>query len=102
MVVWRVSEAALAETGARLAESPDVSHCYARNPIDGFPYSLYSMIHGPERDACRAVAAELARTVGIQDYAVLFSEREFKKVRLRYFLPELDRWWARHAPPTQP
>jgi hypothetical protein len=28
---------------------------------------------------------------------VLFSEREFKKVRLRYFLPELNAWWAARA-----
>jgi DNA-binding Lrp family transcriptional regulator len=30
-------------------------------------------------------------------HCVLFSEQEFKKVRLRYFLPELDAWWAARA-----
>ena len=29
--------------------------------------------------------------------AMLFSEREFKKQRLRYFLPELERWWDARA-----
>ena len=74
-----------------------MSHCYARNAIEGFPYTHYSMIHGPDRDACIEVAAQLSRETGIEDYAVLFSEREFKKVRLRYFLPELDEWWTARA-----
>ena len=58
MVVWRVSEAEQSEVGRRLAESPDVSHCYARNAIDGFPFSLYSMIHGPDRESCEALARD--------------------------------------------
>jgi hypothetical protein len=97
MAVWRVPEAAIGEVGRRLAEAPEVSHCYARNAIEGFPYTLYSMMHGPDRDCCREVAARLARDTGCPDYVVLFSEREFKKVRLRYFLPELDAWWAARA-----
>jgi DNA-binding Lrp family transcriptional regulator len=97
MVVWRVAEAELERVGGRLAEAPDVSHCYARNPIPGFAYSLYSMIHGPDRESCRAIAEDLSRSIEVDDYAVLFSEREFKKARLRYFLPELDRWWAAHG-----
>jgi siroheme decarboxylase len=94
MVAWRVPEAGIEKAGNLLAHAPEVSHCYARNPIEGFPYTLYSMIHGPDQDRCLAIAAELARQSGLEDYAVLFSLREFKKVRLRYFLPELDAWWA--------
>jgi DNA-binding Lrp family transcriptional regulator len=97
MVVWRVPEDRVAAVGQRLAEALEVSHCYARNPIDGFPYTLYSMVHGPDRAACEETAGRLAERTGIADYAVLFSEREFKKVRLRYFLPELDAWWAARA-----
>jgi len=97
MVVWCVPESLSAEVGAQLANAPEVSHCYARNAIAGFPYTLYSMIHGPDRDSCREVAAQLSRETGVEDYAVLFSEREFKKVRLRYFLPELDHWWTARA-----
>jgi hypothetical protein len=52
------------------------------------------MVHGPSREICRDIAAELSRQTGEKDYAVLFSEREFKKTRLRYFLPELDEWWT--------
>jgi DNA-binding Lrp family transcriptional regulator len=97
MVVWCVPEARAEAVGQQLANAPEVSHCYARNTIEGFPYTHYSMIHGPDRDSCVEVAAKLSRETGIEDYAVLFSEREFKKVRLRYFLPELDEWWTARA-----
>jgi DNA-binding Lrp family transcriptional regulator len=97
MVVWCVPEERAEAVGQQLANASEVSHCYARNAIVGFPYTHYSMIHGPDRDSCIEVAAQLSRETGIDDYAVLFSEREFKKVRLRYFLPELDQWWTARA-----
>jgi DNA-binding Lrp family transcriptional regulator len=97
MVVWRVAPEEIETVGERLARAPEVSHCYARNSIEGFPYTLYSMLHGPTRESCQELARHLSREVGIDDYAVLFSEREFKKQRLRYFLPELDRWWGERA-----
>ncbi len=93
MAVWRVNDEDIETIGEQLARAPEVSHCYARSPIEGFPYTLYSMVHGPTRESCHELSADLSRKVGIDDYAVLFSEREFKKQRLRYFLPELDRWW---------
>jgi DNA-binding Lrp family transcriptional regulator len=93
MVVWRVADDAVQAAGQLLARAPEVSHCYARNPVPNFPYTLYSMVHGPSRESCREIARELSSQTGLYDYAVLFSEREFKKQRLRYFLPELDHWW---------
>ncbi len=97
MVVWRVPKERVADLGHALARAPEVSHCYARNPIEGFPGTLYSMLHGPDAPACRKTAARLSEEIGIHDYLILFSTREYKKCRLRYFLPELDEWWDRHT-----
>lgn len=92
MVVWDVSHARRDEVGRRLAAAPEVSHCYARAAAPGFPYTVYSMIHGPDEAAVRTVADRLADEVGVTERAVLFSTRELKKARLRYFLPELADW----------
>jgi len=97
MVVWDVAADSVREAGAKVAAAPQVSHCYARNPIEGFPYTLYSMIHGPDEESVRRVAADLSKSTAVDRYAVLFSTREFKKCRLRYFLPELTEWWKAHA-----
>lgn len=93
MVVWRVAPARLDALGPQLAQVPEVSHCYARNPIPGFDYTLYSMTHGPDRASVQASAARTAVQLDMPDYLILFSTREFKKTRLRYFLTELDDWW---------
>ncbi len=93
MVVWRVPLEEVEDVGPRVAEAPEVSHCYARQTAPGFPYTLYSMIHGPDRESCLNTAARIAREVGLDDYVPLFSTKEYKKCRLRYFLPELDAWW---------
>lgn len=97
MVVWRVPVENVEVVGQELAAAPAVSHCYARNAVDGFPYTVYSMVHGPSRESCQDMARELSEKTGQEDYAVLFSEREFKKERLRYFLPALDAWWEQRT-----
>jgi len=97
MIVWNAPDGKTEELGQSLAQAPEVSHCYARNTIEGFPYTLYSMIHGPDLEACQQVAGRLAAELGVDDYRLLVSLEEFKKTRLRYFLPELDEWWAAHG-----
>jgi len=94
MIVWNVPDPELDAAGAILADAPEVSHCYGRNAIEGFPYTLYSMIHGPDLRDCEVVARRLSDETGARDYRLLVSLEEYKKTRLRYFLPELDAWWA--------
>ncbi len=102
MVCWRVAAERHGEVGPRIAQSPEVSHCYARPAFPGFPFSLYSMLHGPSRADVLEAAERIAVHAGIEGgpghgYVVLFSVREFKKCRLRYFLPETEAWWRRHG-----
>jgi DNA-binding Lrp family transcriptional regulator len=94
MSVWNIPDEQQDELGLQLAAAPEVSHCYARNAVDGFPFTTYAMIHGPDRESVLGVAQRLSGEIGIDDYTVLFSTREFKKTRLRYFLPELEAWWT--------
>lgn len=96
MAVWNVADDNIEAVGELLAGTPHVSHCYARNPIEGFPYTVYSMLHAENDVMVRKLAADLAPLTGCNDYLVLCSTREFKKCRLRYFLPELDRWWSQN------
>lgn len=93
MTVWTVAPDRLDEVGRAMAHAPEVSHCYARNAIPGFPWTLYTMIHGPDAHAVRRVVDRLADEHGVDDHLILFSTHEYKKCRLRYFLPQLDAWW---------
>jgi len=97
MSAWAVPPERVEAIGEALAALPEVSHCYARAQHPSFPFTLYAMIHGPDPEACADIARATAARFGVEAPAMLQSTREFKKCRLRYFLPELDAWWeARH------
>ena len=86
MVVFRVDTDRIDAAGLRLARRPEVSHCYHRPPLPGFDYRLFAMTHGRSHDQVRQIAAEMSAEVGLEDYQVLFSTTEYKKVSMRYFL----------------
>ena len=86
MIVWDVTEDQIEEVGEKLAAAPEVTHCYARRRHPEWPYNLYSMVHGFNRNDCRRIAERLAEQVGIDRYDVVFSTREFKKTSPRYFV----------------
>ncbi len=88
MVVWRCPDDRVDACGAVLASHPEVSHCYHRPSYPAWPYNLYAMIHGRSVPECEALAKRLAESVGLHDFEILFSTREFKKIRLKLFWPE--------------
>lgn len=92
MGVWVVPPNRVEELGTTMATFEGVSHCYARPTYDDWPYGLFTMTHGRTREECEAVLAAIARETGLDDYGVLYSNREFKKVRVRYFTPEHAAW----------
>jgi siroheme decarboxylase len=87
LVTWAVPEADLTRIGQHLAGQRAVSHCYARRPApgSGWPYNLYTMIHGRTPDECARIAARMAAETGLREYELLFSETELKKTTMRYF-----------------
>jgi DNA-binding Lrp family transcriptional regulator len=85
MVAWAVSDARIEKTGNVLARFREVTHCYQRKPQKDWPYSLYTMIHGSDHDECYRIAKRMSRAAQIEDYVLLFSEKEFKKTSMEYF-----------------
>jgi hypothetical protein len=43
------------------------------------------MVHGQTKDQVEAVVAQIAQQTGLDEVEVLYSTREFKKERVRYF-----------------
>ena len=86
MTVWNVPAERNLEVGRALASSKWVSHCYERPVFPDWPYSHFAMVHATTRERCEAVAKELAESTGVDDYLMLYSTREYKKTRVRYFV----------------
>ena len=85
MVAWFVAEEDVDRVGAIMAKRPEISHCYHRVTCLDWPYNLYTMIHGRSPEDCQAVVAAVSAETGLDDYAMLFSLKELKKVSMRYF-----------------
>ena len=86
MIVWKVPEEKIDETGAKLGAFPQVSHCYQRPVYQDWPYNVFSMIHCRSQEDAENMAKEIQKQIGIEDYKILFSSREFKKTRVEYFV----------------
>ncbi|HEU4605874.1 MAG TPA: Lrp/AsnC family transcriptional regulator [Nitrososphaera sp.] len=86
MVVWHVPEENIDEVGFKLAAFPQVSHCYRRPVYSDWRFNLFSMVHARSLDAAEKMAVEMSGTIGVKDYQILFSSREFKKERVKYFV----------------
>ena len=71
--------------GAILAQKPFISHCYDRPAFEGFPYTLYAMMHAQSADELDRNIKEAAESIGNPDYVVLHSVRELKKTSYRFF-----------------
>ena len=73
------------KSGDILAQNPHVSHCYERPAFDGFPYTMYAMMHALSAEDLERFIKEAAESIGNPDYAVLHSLKELKKTSYRFF-----------------
>jgi siroheme decarboxylase len=85
MVVWLIPREKVDEAGETMASFKEVTHCYFRQPQGDWKYNLFTMIHGTNKEECRAIAQKISEATGIKEYQLLFSTQELKKITMRYF-----------------
>jgi DNA-binding Lrp family transcriptional regulator len=88
MVVWDVPDALATALGLRLAEQPGVTLAYRRRrSLPDWPYNLYCMVHGRDREAVLDHIDRLRRASGLSSFRshILFSRRCFKQRGAQYF-----------------
>ncbi|CUH44979.1 siroheme decarboxylase subunit beta [Ruegeria atlantica] len=86
MTVWDVDDDRITELGARIGALPFVTHSYERSrALPDWPYNLFAMVHGADRDEVEAKRAEIAAILGDACRAkdILYSTRILKKTGLR-------------------
>ncbi len=86
MTVWDVDDARITELGAQIGALPFVTHCYERpRALPGWPYNLFAMVHGADRDEVEVKRAEIAEILGdsCRGKNILYSTRILKKTGLR-------------------
>jgi DNA-binding Lrp family transcriptional regulator len=88
MACFHIKEENISEAGQKTAQFRAVSHCYERPVYEDWPYSLFAMTHGTSKEACEEIIREIAGEIDALDYLVLYSEKEYKKERVKYFPEE--------------
>lgn len=86
MSVWDVPDDRVDELGERIGQLDFVSHCYRRpRHLPHWPYNLFAMLHGHDRDEVARQEAIVAELLGSDNrgHQVLFSKRILKKTGLR-------------------
>jgi DNA-binding Lrp family transcriptional regulator len=96
MGVWAVrgDDAEIERMGELMAGFRAVSHCYRRPSYPDWPFNIFTMVHGKSKEECEATLAAIAEKTGIKEYGALYSSKEYKKVRVRYFTPDEAAWEA--------
>ena len=89
MVVFDVPGHLVDELGQRIAATGQVNLCYRRPRRPQWPYNLFCMIHGRERDQVLQAINDLRNDCELHafSYDVLFSRRQFKQCGGSYFRP---------------
>jgi DNA-binding Lrp family transcriptional regulator len=84
MVVWQVEPGRVEDVGATFAGFEEVSHAYERQTAPGWPYNLYTMVHGATLEEVRRTVGRMSEAAGVSEYLTLATRRELKKVPPRY------------------
>ncbi|MBI3317956.1 MAG: AsnC family transcriptional regulator [Candidatus Omnitrophica bacterium] len=97
MAVWKVPTERIEELGPVMGGFRGVTHCYQRPTYEDWPYTVFTMIHARTGPECKQVVDAIAAKTGLGDCAILYSTKEYKKVRVKYFTRELDAWAKKYS-----
>jgi len=92
MVVWKVENEKIDECGAVISGFKQVSHCYRRAVCPNWQYPLYSMIHARTKKQCENIISDIAKKIDVNDYKPIYSLKEYKKERIKYFTNDQKDW----------
>jgi DNA-binding Lrp family transcriptional regulator len=84
MTCWAVPAEKVEVIAEKLVSLKQVSHCYERKTNPLWHYNLFAMIHGHIREQCQEIADKVSAEIGLTDYVLLYSTKEFKKTRVIY------------------
>lgn len=90
MFVCQFSKKEIDEVGQEISKLQEVSHCYQRKNYQKWPYNLYAMMHGKNKEELEEMIEKLAEKYSIDDYQILYSTEELKKSSMKYFNSDFD------------
>ena len=90
MVVWDIPDDSVSKLGSCIGKLSCVTLSYRRpRRLPDWPYNLFTMVHGRNREEVRRKVEEIVESCGLQDidHTILFSTRRFKQRGASYTPP---------------
>jgi len=97
MGVWKVPQERIEECGDFFARQQPITHCYLRPTYPDWPYNIFTMVHSKKVANCDEFLQQMAKEIKVDDFATLYSYKEYKKIRLLYFTGEIEAWEKAHG-----
>ncbi|MCC6174866.1 MAG: AsnC family transcriptional regulator [Chloroflexi bacterium] len=101
MGVWAAPSDRVVQIGAQMGAFQNVSHCYQRPTYPDWPYNVFTMVHGRSVEECEEILHSISEATGVTEYISLYSTREYKKTRLRFYTTAYEEWEAKWMPHTE-
>ena len=79
---WKIEDDRVKEVAGRMASCSFISHVYLRQRHERWPYNLYTVFHSHTREECLERIKTMARELGLAEYLVLFSRKNWKRAQL--------------------
>ncbi|MBI3615083.1 MAG: Lrp/AsnC family transcriptional regulator [Candidatus Omnitrophica bacterium] len=102
MAVWKVPPERIEELGPQMGGFRGVTHCYQRPTYEDWPYTVFTMIHARTGPECKGVVDAITAKTGLTEVEILYSTKEYKKVRVKYFTTELKKWEQKYGMTDHP
>lgn len=90
MVVWQCEGDRIDEFGRYAASHAKISHCYRRHTFDDWLWSVYTVIHGCDRDDVHAIVRELSQGWRSMQHRILWTLKQFKQQPIRYDVSQIE------------
>ena len=86
MVAWKISEEEVEKAVEYVTQNSRISHCYYRpSSAPDWQYTFFTMIYGKTMQECYDVVEDLRQNTCLDEYAILESIKELKKISMAYF-----------------
>jgi DNA-binding Lrp family transcriptional regulator len=84
LCVWQLPEEQIDAFVERIMTIGQITHCYRRCVYPDWPWSIYTMIHGRNREECEAIISQLSRAFSQARSLAMRTMKEYKKQRVIY------------------
>ena len=85
LLAFKVPAERVKEVGETLSAFEEVTHCYERLTVPGtWDYNVFAMVHGYDIGEVEKIVEKIAKEIGVEDFELLYSTKEFKKTYKRY------------------